>query len=61
VRCVPPQNKTTPAETATCRSYLLARIAAMPRLRAVVRLGRISHESLLRAARGASLRAWRAP
>lgn len=56
VRCVPPQNKPTPAETATCRGYLMARIAAMPRLRAVVCLGRISHESLLRA-RGARLAA----
>jgi uracil-DNA glycosylase len=48
VRCVPPQNKPTPAEISTCRSYLAARIAALPRLRAVLCLGRIAHESLLR-------------
>ena len=49
VRCVPPQNKPTPAEIATCRPFLAARIAALPRLRAVVCLGRIAHETLLRA------------
>jgi uracil-DNA glycosylase family 4 len=49
VRCVPPQNKPSPAEIATCRRFLVARIAALPRLRAVVCLGRIAHESLLRA------------
>lgn len=48
VRCVPPQNKPTPAEIATCRSFLAARLTTLPRLRAVVCLGRIAHESLLR-------------
>jgi uracil-DNA glycosylase len=49
VRCVPPQNKPTPAEIATCRPFLAARLAALPRLRAVLCLGRIAHETLLRA------------
>ena len=49
VRCVPPQNKPTPAEIATCRPFLSATIAAMPQLVAIVALGRISHESTLRA------------
>jgi len=49
VRCVPPQNKPTPAEIANCRSFLTATIEAMPNLRALVALGRIAHESLLRA------------
>lgn len=48
VRCVPPQNKPTPAEIGTCRSFLDATIAAMPHLRAIVALGRISHESVVR-------------
>lgn len=48
VRCVPPQNKPLPAEIATCRRFLAARIEALPRLRAIVCLGRIAHESLLR-------------
>ena len=32
VRCVPPENKPTPAEIATCRRYLASRIAAFPAL-----------------------------
>lgn len=49
VRCVPPANKPTPAEIATCRAFLRARISALPRLRAILSLGRIAHESSLRA------------
>ena len=49
VRCVPPENKPVPAEIATCRTFLVERIGALPRLRAVVALGRIAHESALRA------------
>ena len=49
VRCVPPQNKPTPAEITTCRRYLTPAIAAMPRLKIMVALGRIAHESALRA------------
>jgi uracil-DNA glycosylase len=49
VRCVPPQNKPTPTEMATCRPYLDATIRHLPRLRAILALGRIAHESTLRA------------
>jgi uracil-DNA glycosylase family 4 len=49
VRCVPPENKPTTAEIATCRTFLSATIAEMPRLRAIVALGRISHDSVLTA------------
>jgi uracil-DNA glycosylase family 4 len=49
VRCVPPANKPEPAEIATCRAFLAGQIAAMPRLQAIVALGRIAHESVLRA------------
>jgi uracil-DNA glycosylase len=49
VRCVPPENKPTPVEIKTCRSFLEATIAEMERLRAIVTLGRISHESTLAA------------
>ena len=50
VHCVPPENKPTPAEIHTCRdAYLPRRIPAMPKLRAIVALGRIAHESTLRA------------
>ncbi len=38
-RCVPPENKPLPAEVATCRRFLIAEIAAMPKLRAILALG----------------------
>lgn len=47
VRCVPPQNKPTPGEIATCRRFLRGRIAALDRLEAVLALGRIAHDSTL--------------
>ena len=49
VRCVPPENKPTPAEIATCRPFLAERIATLPRLAAIVVLGRIAHDSTLAA------------
>nr|WP_249128740.1 uracil-DNA glycosylase [Bradyrhizobium lablabi] len=49
VRCVPPQNKPLPVEINTCRQFLSATIATMPRLRAIVMLGRIAHESTVKA------------
>jgi uracil-DNA glycosylase family 4 len=49
VRCVPPANKPTGAEIATCRNFLTATIAEMPNLAAIVTLGRISHESTVAA------------
>ena len=45
VRCVPPENKPTPEEIATCRQFLLATIDEMPRLQAILALGRIAHET----------------
>lgn len=50
VHCVPPENKPTPAEINTCRAaYLAHRIPAMENLRAIVALGRIAHDSTVRA------------
>ena len=49
VRCVPPQNKPVGAEIKTCRQFLVARIAALPKLEAILCLGRISHDSTLAA------------
>jgi uracil-DNA glycosylase family 4 len=49
VRCVPPQNKPQPAEIKSCRSFLSATIETMPRLCAIVALGRVAHESTLKA------------
>jgi len=52
VRCVPPENKPTPLEINTCRDFLTSTIREMPRLHAVVALGRIAHESAVKALDG---------
>ncbi len=49
VRCVPPENKPTPAEIASCRDFLKMTMAEMKNLRAVLALGRIAHDSVLAA------------
>ena len=49
VRCVPPENKPTPEEAATCRVFLTATLEGMPNLKAIVALGRIAHDATLRA------------
>ena len=49
VRCVPPQNKPVGAEVNACRDFLKARIAALPNLSAILCLGGISHNSVIRA------------
>ena len=48
VRCVPPQNKPTPAEIRTCRQFLTATLEKH-RPPAYLALGRIAHDSLLAA------------
>ena len=47
VRCVPPQNKPTPEEIATCRPFFEARLGALPKLRIMLALGRIAHDQTL--------------
>jgi uracil-DNA glycosylase len=49
VRCVPPENKPTPKEIATCRDFLAATLKEMGKLRTVVALGRVAHESFVAA------------
>jgi uracil-DNA glycosylase family 4 len=49
VRCVPPENKPTGIEIGSCRVFLKAAIGEMPRLRAIVTLGRIAHETTVAA------------
>ncbi len=49
VRCAPPENKPTPAEIATCRPFLAARLASLPRLEAILALGRVAHDQVLAA------------
>lgn len=52
VRCVPPENKPIGAEINSCRRFLVPTIAALPDLAAVVTLGRIAHDSTVRALGG---------
>jgi uracil-DNA glycosylase family 4 len=52
VRCVPPENKPLPVEIATCRRFLAATLASLPRLEAVLSLGAIAHQSVVRALEG---------
>ncbi|WP_374304794.1 uracil-DNA glycosylase [Ferrovibrio sp.] len=48
VKCVPPENKPTPAETKTCRnSFLAHEIAALKNLKAILALGQIAHVAVL--------------
>ncbi len=49
VRCVPPENKPTPEEIRTCRDFLIPTLAEMKKLRAIVALGRIAHDSAVTA------------
>ena len=48
VRCVPPQNKPTGVEIVQCRPFLDATIKQMPNLKAMLALGRIAHDSVVR-------------
>ena len=48
VRCAPPGNKPLPAEEATCRPFLISRLAALPRLRVIVTLGDVSRRNVLK-------------
>jgi uracil-DNA glycosylase family 4 len=49
VRCAPPQHVLEPADRRACQKFLDAEIAAMPALRAVLSLGTVAHEAVLRA------------
>jgi len=48
VKCLPPENKPLPAEINACRPFLSAQIAALPRLKVFVALGKIAHDSFVR-------------
>lgn len=49
VRCVPPENKPVGAEINQCRPFLKSRIEALPELKVMLCLGKISHDSTVRA------------
>ena len=59
VRCAPPENKPTPAEKETCRSWLVRDLElAAPRLRAILCLGAIGWDGALAAATASG---WQVP
>jgi uracil-DNA glycosylase family 4 len=49
VKCLPPANKPLPPEIKTCNEFLRAELAASPTVRAILALGSIAHEAVLRA------------
>ena len=49
VRCVPPQNKPVGGEINACRPFLEARITHTKGLKVIMALGKIAHDSVLRA------------
>ena len=49
VRCLPPANKPVTAEIVNCNKYLKAEIEAMDKLSAIVALGAVAHQAVLRA------------
>ena len=65
VRCVPPQNKPLPAEIACCRPHLTATIDDLPKVEALLALGRIAHDPVVAHIRleapRLAFRAWREP
>jgi uracil-DNA glycosylase len=58
VRCAPPDNKPTPEEIAACHPHLVAEVAALPRVRVIVALGRIGFDAAWRllAERGVTMK-----
>jgi len=49
VKCVPPENRPTPAEVGTCNEFLQAELAGLPPGAVVLALGAIAHGAVLRA------------
>jgi len=49
VKCLPPDNKPLPAEIKICNEYLRAELAASRTVRAVLALGGIAHQAVLKA------------
>lgn len=52
VKCLPPQNKPTPQEIAACRPYFETQMAALPKVRVIIALGKIAHDAAVRASGG---------
>lgn len=55
-RCAPPGNKPTPTELDTCRSWFAHDVDGLPTVRAILALGRIAHDGVLKLWRERGLR-----
>jgi uracil-DNA glycosylase family 4 len=53
VRCAPPDNRPLPEEIDRCLEYLVAELRLLRRVRVVVALGAVAHQTFLRAAAAA--------
>ncbi|MFO1399242.1 MAG: uracil-DNA glycosylase [Burkholderiales bacterium] len=49
VKCLPPENKPTPAEVRTCNGFLAADLRTVPEGGVILALGRIAHDAVVRA------------
>ena len=58
VKCVPPGNKPTPAEIATCNAFLGRELESLPAATVILALGAIAHGAVLRS-RGLAATRWR--
>jgi uracil-DNA glycosylase family 4 len=47
VRCVPPQNKPESSEIKTCRQFLISELDVLPKVKVILALGKIAHDSVL--------------
>jgi uracil-DNA glycosylase family 4 len=47
VRCVPPQNKPETSEIKTCRQFLISELDTLPKVKVILALGKIAHDSVL--------------
>lgn len=48
VKCLPPQNRPTPAEVHACRPFLDRQVAILPHARLFVALGEVAHQSAVK-------------
>ncbi len=49
VKCLPPENRPSPAEIRTCNRFLAAELASSPDVRVVLALGQVAHQAVLMA------------
>ena len=48
VKCLPPKNKTMPAEETNCRPFLMTGIDNLPNLTTFIALGKVAHDTMCR-------------